>query len=553
MVFSAVFDKSPQLMKSQPVSFDHNATHQFYAPVQQQQQDDQQGLGLDHQGHEQGQGHYTPPTTPGHQQPSSLGFYPNAMPGSSNFMNDPYFTNGYSLNTNQHQQHHQQQQQPHPTYRPSPLSFDSDPASYPSLDQHTPHTSQAGPSHDNGNGGYTHQMATPNDHFDIEHYANLLHMTVPGPRQPQHITQNNNNNLQQYQQQQQQMYDWAHLANGNHHGMPHATPDTPCTDALAEYLRNPDMYGNLAAASLPDHSIPGTISPSQLGQGAINKQFSSLFMERGSTSSASSTEGGYDATATGLMLEDVQNAAAGLRLGGLGDLRTYAPAATTQIPAPAPVPVLGDPDSNDATQAALVGYLTSPNRFAYGERRLVISTPKVGQKSYGNEKRFLCPHPQATLYGAAWWTTQGEGCPATPIVPPRINISLSGEEAVKDANTTWTNLSGKSLDEKISQETILKQDQPFVGNVAGRNLHISDTEGKRSAFTAQVRIRAPSARRELAPKAWGGADLEPREIIGTFESKEIKVISKPSKKKTNTKSSECEYRVPYPCFASSFY
>lgn len=259
-------------------------------------------------------------------------------------------------------------------------------------------------------------------------------------------------------------------------------------------------------------------------------------MERGSTSSASSTEGGYDAAATGLMMEDVQNAAAGLRLGNLA----YAPAAPAQLPAPAlaPAPVSSDTNSNDATQAALVGYLTSPNRFEYGERRLVISTPKVGQKSYGNEKRFLCPHPQATLYGAAWWTTQGEGCPATPIVPPRINISLSGEEAVKDANTTWTNLAGKNLDEKISQETILKRDQPFVGNVAGRNLHISDTEGKRSAFTAQVRIRAPSARREMAPKAWGAADLEPREIIGTFESKEIKVISKPSKKKTNTKSSE---------------
>lgn len=193
---------------------------------------------------------------------------------------------------------------------------------------------------------------------------------------------------------------------------------------------------------------------------------------------------------------------------------------------------------------ALRAYLTAPNRLAYGERKLVISTPKVGQKSYGNEKRFLCPHPQATLYGSAWWTTQGEGCPVTPIVPPSVNISLSGEEAVKDGTVGWTTVEGKNLDEKINTETIQKRDQPFMGNVAGKNLHISDMEGKRSSFTAQVRIRAPSARTQMEPKAWGGADLEPREIIGTFESKEIKVISKPSKKKTNTKSSERECLSP---------
>ena len=504
-------------MSSQPVSFDHTATHQFYAP--EPQQDDQQGLGLDHQRHEQGQGYghaqHTPPATPGQQQQSgSLGLYPNVMPGSSNYMNDQFFPHGYTLNPAQQQQ---------PTYRPSPLSFEPDLTSYPQINQHIP---QAGPSYGNG-----HVQHLQPSHFDTQQYGDMLHTSVPGPRQSQQYHDNN----QHTQQQQQQLYDWAHL-NGNQHGMPQGGPDTPCTDALAEYLRNPNLYGNLPAAPLPEHSAQGTISPSQLGQGVLNKQnkqFSSLFMERGSTSSASSTEGGYDAT--GLMLEDVQNAAAGLRLGTMGDARVYTP---TSAPPSGPVPFTGEMDPNDATQAALVDYLTSANRFAHGERRLVISTPKVGQKSYGNEKRFLCPHPHATLYGAAWWTTQGEGCPATPVVPPRINISLSGEEAVKDATATWTNLAGNCLDEKINQETILKRDQPFVGNVAGRNLHISDSEGKRSSFTAQVRIRAPSARRDLAPKAWGGADLEPREIIGTFESKEIKVISKPSKKKTNTKSSE---------------
>lgn len=447
-------------------------------------------------------------------------------------MMNQFFPNGYTLNPShppqqQHPdlQHQQQQQQPlqpsHNIYRPSPLSFNPDPASYPDI-QHLSSTPHAGASHGNGiNNGHAHLDVGTTHHFDPQQYAHFAHMSIPGPRQPHSYTPEHH------------LYDWAHLTNTNDNGHHQPQPETPCTDALALYLNDPSLYANIPAPPLPEHSAQGTISPSQLGQNAINKQFSSLFMERGSTSSASSTEGGYDPSAVGHTMDDVQQAAASLRLGSIGDARVFTPAPHNA-------------DAEDENQA-LRGYLNASNRLAYGERRLVISTPKVGQKSYGNEKRFLCPHPQATLYGTAWWTTQGEGCPVTPIVPPRINISLSGEEAVKDASVSWANVDGKSLDDRISTETLMKRDQPFVGNVAGRNLHISDGEGKRSNFTAQVRIRAPSAKTDMASQARAGADLEPREIIGTFESKEIKIISKPSKKKTNSKSSECEstYLVLY--------
>jgi hypothetical protein len=206
-------------------------------------------------------------------------------------------------------------------------------------------------------------------------------------------------------------------------------------------------------------------------------------------------------------------------------------------------------ESNQAVRA----YLLAANRLAYGERRLVISTPKVGQKSYGNEKRFLCPHPQATLYGSAWWTTQGEGCPAPTILPPRVNISLSGEDTVKDASVSWSTVGGKNLDDKINVEPILKDEKPFVGNVAGRSLHISDSDGKRFNFNARVRIRAPAPSAEPGSSSNTGGtngqfktgkpnylETEASEIIGSFDSKDIKIISKPSKKKTNTKSSECK-------------
>lgn len=526
VLFSRLFCRqSVQRLTMQPVSFDQNQTHQFYAPPPPQQQQQQQGqqqqqqddkLGLEH-----GHGRHNPSSA----MPSgTLGFYPNAsmQSGPSNYMTNQYFPQGYSLNPAAHSHSHSQsqppqaQQQTHRTYHPSPLSFNPDPSSYPDLPSGDA-TLHAG-SNSNSNNQHAQSQSQP---FDMTShlYADFSNLSIPPPRQGQPFPPN------------QQLYDWGHL---NHNGN-QTSPDTPCTDALTQYLSNPALYGSLTAPPLPQQSLQGTISPSQLGQNAINKQFSSLFMERGSSSSASSTEGGHDWSSNGHALDDSQFAAvAAARLtgGSLGDVHAFTPISLNGTPT-----AIGD--GTDITQA-LRAYLSAPNRLAYGERKLVISTPKVGQKSYGNEKRFLCPHPQATLYGSAWWTTQGEGCPATPIVPPRVNISLSGEEAVKDANATWLNTEGRSLDEKLTTDALLKRDEPFVGNVAGRNLHVSDNEGKRSNFTAQVRIRTPSARSDMAPQPWGGADLEPREIIGTFESKEIKIISKPSKKKTNTKSSERE-------------
>ena len=39
------------------------------------------------------------------------------------------------------------------------------------------------------------------------------------------------------------------------------------------------------------------------------------------------------------------------------------------------------------TSFYIQGYLSAPNRYAFGERKLVIHSPRVGQKSYGTEKR----------------------------------------------------------------------------------------------------------------------------------------------------------------------
>jgi recombining binding protein (suppressor of hairless) len=175
---------------------------------------------------------------------------------------------------------------------------------------------------------------------------------------------------------------------------------------------------------------------------------------------------------------------------------------------------------------------------------MIVSTPKVGQKSYGTEKRFLCPHPQATLIGGGWWTKSPDNCPISPWHPPRVNVSLAGEHPVKDATVSWTTVDNHNLDEKINTQAIKLEDKPFLGNVAGKNLHISDNDGKKREVKALITVKAPFMHYAGAT-GWGASkgsakDITNEDVVGTFESKEIKVISKPSKKKSNSKSGECE-------------
>ena len=446
----------------------------------------------------EGSGRQTPQIAPA----PALGFYPHpTQPLQGNMdMADPYFSSNYSLDPNQLQNQ----------YRPSPLNNDQ------GYDASNCYATTEGSGNGNGN-GYHQTMVQ--DETQTQSQFQYPGYSVPPPRSSGSYSHD------PAQMLSQAMYGF-NVNNGNG-----TMPNPQCTDDVNQFFSNP-LFNNYPMPPLHENSIQGTISPAALG--VVNKAFSGLVMSRGSSSSASSTEGGRDFTTTSTPLLDDGNHGSTLAYSNMAHFPSQPsfPNHTSN-----PVRMSG---INSETENAIQQYFTTPNRLAYGERRLVIYTPKVGQKSYGTEKRFLCPHPLVMMYGSAWWTAQGDNSPTCPIVPPSVNISLSGEEVIKDSPVNWTTVSGKELAERINIEAIQKREQPFMGNVAGRHLHVSDNGEKRSSFSTLVRIRAPSA---LAPASTGYGKgylgTEASEIIGTFESKEIKIISKPSKKKTNTKSTEC--------------
>ncbi|KAF8756866.1 LAG1-DNAbind protein [Rhizoctonia solani] len=144
-------------------------------------------------------------------------------------------------------------------------------------------------------------------------------------------------------------------------------------------------------------------------------------------------------------------------------------------------------------------YINSRNRMAMGERSIIVMSSKVAQKSYGSEKRFLCPPPTAILIGNQWWSESRHG-DETKLAAPRIPFDVN---------------------EPFSDDTT------HIGRSIGKHLFIStDDQERKKKVEALVKITAPAE------------DGEPERVIGTFPSRPIQVISKPSKKRQSAKNLE---------------
>ncbi|KAI9442495.1 LAG1-DNAbind-domain-containing protein [Lactarius indigo] len=166
-------------------------------------------------------------------------------------------------------------------------------------------------------------------------------------------------------------------------------------------------------------------------------------------------------------------------------------------------------------------YVRTPNRLAFGERTVIVMSSKVAQKSYGTEKRFLCPPPTAILIGNSWWSDVVRRGEEPKLSPPRVVVSISGEAAGQEGNIEWSAAMGKPFD--VSDPP---SGTTYIGRCVGKQLFISDVDEKKKKVEALVKVIASI-----------GED-EPERVIGTFPSRPIKVISKPSKKRQSAKNLE---------------
>lgn len=203
---------------------------------------------------------------------------------------------------------------------------------------------------------------------------------------------------------------------------------------------------------------------------------------------------------------------------------------------------VGQPEARDSLMDDMIRhYITCPSRLGLGERTVLIMTSKVGQKSYGAEKRFLCPPPMVLLIGSSWWNAcpdpyalgssrgaalRPRGEAPTTLIPPRVNIGMSGESNNQDAVLEWATSSGRLID--VGNPS---SEMAVSGRCIGKNLYITDVDEKRRTCETLVSVSVP-----------GRSAVEPV-LLGTFASKPIKIISKPSKKRQSNRNTECECKV----------
>ncbi|KAI8074224.1 beta-trefoil DNA-binding domain-containing protein [Gilbertella persicaria] len=147
-----------------------------------------------------------------------------------------------------------------------------------------------------------------------------------------------------------------------------------------------------------------------------------------------------------------------------------------------------------------------------GERTVMVLTSRVAQKSYGTEKRFLCPPPTTILKGANWWTNGADKPSSSSLTeptksnffqsqsvvlsPPKLTIHISGETINQTGVIEWQTSSGTIVDTAVASNGA-----NMFGRCVSKQLYINDA-------------------------------------LGTFPSKGIKVISKPSKKRQSIKNME---------------
>ncbi|ORX81409.1 LAG1-DNAbind-domain-containing protein [Basidiobolus meristosporus CBS 931.73] len=175
-------------------------------------------------------------------------------------------------------------------------------------------------------------------------------------------------------------------------------------------------------------------------------------------------------------------------------------------------------NSGSTLKPVVHSYVSSPNSLLNGEKTVVILTSKVAQKSYGTEKRFLCPPPTVLLLGQNWRTSAyhkgGSTTDNSTLASPKLTIGIPGESGQQQGILEWSGPSNSTVDSSAVESS-------SVGRCVAKHLFINDADEKRKRVEVLVNVQSSAGH-----------------AMGTFISKPIKVISKPSKKRQSVKNME---------------
>ncbi|KAJ1796448.1 hypothetical protein LPJ59_003742, partial [Coemansia sp. RSA 2399] len=201
-----------------------------------------------------------------------------------------------------------------------------------------------------------------------------------------------------------------------------------------------------------------------------------------------------------------------------------------------------------------------------GSKVMMVLTSKVAQKSYGTEKRFLCPPPTILMFGTSWQlptlnssdgsvqaTNNSSGDMLSAM--PRISVSVSSSDTsgpdgdsddmgAANTSTRRPSVPGLSAGSRTCQLEWLPEPEPtpkpkahvphnpthpvrppqdgelVTGRYVAKQLFINDVDEKRKKVSVKVRVHDPSGQL----------------MLNEFDSRPIKVISKPSKKRQSVKN-----------------
>ncbi|XP_062976203.1 recombining binding protein suppressor of hairless-like protein [Elgaria multicarinata webbii] len=161
-----------------------------------------------------------------------------------------------------------------------------------------------------------------------------------------------------------------------------------------------------------------------------------------------------------------------------------------------------NPQQIDPLRDGVRRYLQHPS-----DRTVLILHAKVAQKSYGNEKRFFCPPPCVYLTGPGWKQKKEE---------------IKGKDLTESSSKVCGYIGLDSMgSSSVESQKLNFEEQPDSKEFScAKALYISDAD-KRKHFRLVLKLFFSNGQE-----------------IGTFHSRLIKVISKPSQKKQSMKNTD---------------